>query len=93
MVMRNKFNKLHNLFNVYINKGSIKFYKLNENLILNKILDEISNVKVFTKKINYDNFFFKFIYGNKNLDLELIIRQIIFHKLLNVKIVSKLVFF
>ena len=85
MVMRNKFNKLYNLFNLYINKGSIKFYKLNENLILNKILEEISNVKVFKKKINYDNFFFKFIYDNKNLDLELIIRQIILHKLLNVK--------
>ena len=87
--MRIKFNKLYNLFNVYINKGSKKFYKLNENLILNKILDEISNVKVFKKKISYDNFFFKFIYDNKKLDLELIIRQIILHKLLNVKIVSK----
>lgn len=91
--MRNKFNKLNNLFNIFINKGSVKFYKLNENLILNKILYEISNVKAFTKKINYDNFFFKFIYDNKNLDLELITRQIILHKLLNVKIVSKLVFF
>ena len=56
MVMRNKFNKLYNLFNLYINKGSIKFYKLNENLILNKILDEISNVK-YSKKNKLRNFF------------------------------------
>lgn len=93
MVMQSKFNKLNNFFNYLIKKGSFKFFKSNKNLILNKILDEISTQKCFKKKINKNNFFFKFIYNDNNIDLELITRQIILHKLLNVKIVSKLVFF
>lgn len=72
--------------------GSKKFFKIYEKKILNLILDKLNYERAFNKKINTNNFFFKLIYGKNNLDIELITRQIILSRFVNVEIISKYVF-
>lgn len=79
--------KFKNLFT----KAYYKFSERYDILVLNKTLEEISLQKCF--KNNYSKeLLSRLLYGNFGINIELVVRQIIFSKLANVSITSRLVY-